>query len=137
MWSQCRKCGAGKVLVGKWQPPEQVGKGKGVLPSNMEPVKIQTEMVAVYGADVMSFQQLWKWGDFANGHNSILQTVMIKCGTVYSGEDVAYTVPHCAPNVLDTKSTVNVVHENCRYRRTSNRNVALLICSKIINYVEL
>jgi hypothetical protein len=31
----------------------------------------QTEMVAVYGADVMSFQQLWKWGDFANGQVSV------------------------------------------------------------------
>jgi len=50
-----------------------------------------------------------------------------KCGTVYSGEDVAYTVPHCAPNVLDTKSTVNIAHKNCRYRSTSNRNMALLI----------
>jgi len=63
MWSQCRKCGAGEVSVGKWQPPKQVGKGKGVLPSNMVPVNIQTEMVAVYGADVKSFQQLQKWGD--------------------------------------------------------------------------
>jgi hypothetical protein len=26
-----------------------------------------------------------------------------KCGTVYGGEDVAYTVPQYAPNVLDTK----------------------------------
>jgi hypothetical protein len=25
-----------------------------------------TEMVAVCGADVIFFQQLWKWGDFAN-----------------------------------------------------------------------
>jgi hypothetical protein len=30
----------------------------------------QTEMMAVYGADVMSFQQLWKWSDFANGQVS-------------------------------------------------------------------
>jgi hypothetical protein len=50
-----------------------------------------------------------------------------KCGTVHSGEDVAYTLPQCAPNVLDTKSTVNIAHKNCRYRSTSNRNMALLI----------
>jgi hypothetical protein len=50
-----------------------------------------------------------------------------KCGTVHNGANVAYAVPHCAPNVLDIKSSVNIAHKNCRYRSTLNRNMALLI----------
>jgi hypothetical protein len=63
MWSQCRKC-AGAVSVGKWQPPERVDKER--LPAafhflwaqTLKPVNIHRLMVAVYGAGVMSFQQL-------------------------------------------------------------------------------
>jgi len=38
-----------------------------------------------------------------------------------------YTVPQYAPDVFDTKSTVNIVHKNCRYKSTLNRIMALLI----------
>jgi hypothetical protein len=47
-----------------------------------------------------------------------------KYGTEHSGEDVAYDLPQCATNVLDTKSAVNIAHKNCRYR---SRNMAVLI----------